>query len=108
MWLPLPKVAHPLHHQQKKPRQSIRLIYLAILTSTLASPSSKLAICEKAARVKSIILPLTKGPLSLILTLTDLPLFIFLTITSVPKGKVLWAAVIARLFKRSPLAVFLL
>lgn len=81
-------------------------LYLTILISTFASPSSRLAICEKAALDRSMTRPFTNGPRSLILTLTDLPLLIFMTMTSVPKGKVLWAAVIARLSKRSPLAVF--
>jgi len=68
--------------------QDMSCSYLATLISTFSIPLSRLEICEKAILEKSMILPLTKGPLSLILTLTDFPLLKLVTITTVPKGKV--------------------
>src|SRR3954470_18077733 len=47
------------------------------------------------------------GPRSLIRTTTDLPVRSLVTWTLVPTGKVLCAAVRARVLNRSPLAVFL-
>lgn len=49
--------------------------------------------------------PLTQGPLSLILTVVEAPFRGLVTLTLVPKGRVLWAAVRAKGFMRSPEAV---
>ena len=45
------------------------------------------------------------GPLSLMVTVMDLPVRWFTTRTTEPKGSVLWAAVMALGFIRSPFAV---
>src|SRR5829696_3889451 len=51
--------------------------------------------------------PPTKGPRSLMRTTTERPVRSLVTRTREPKGKLLCAAVRARVLKRSPLAVFL-
>ena len=56
---------------------------------TFVTPLLIFSISLNAALLKSITLPLIKGPLSLILTITDLPLLTFVTLTFVPKGKLL-------------------
>ena len=55
-------------------------------------------IREKAPPMKYIVVRDSQG--------IDFPVFWFTTLTTLPRGRVLWAAVIALGFIRSPLAVF--
>src|SRR5215213_3644168 len=52
--------------------------------------------------------PAAKGPRSLMRTTTERPVRVLVIRTREPKGKLLCAAVKARVLNRSPLAVFLL
>ena len=74
--------------------QAIYTYFFLYLILTFATPTPTILISLAAALVKSIILPLIKGPLSLIRTTTDLLLARLVTSTLVPKGSVLCAAVI--------------
>ena len=67
--------------------------YLNTSILTLLTPFLIKSILLAAARDKSIITPLTLGPLSLIVTITDFLFFKSVTRTLVPKASFLCAAV---------------
>ena len=74
-----------------------------MLTSMIPLLTS--AILEKASLLRSIILPLVKGPLSFIRTFIFLLFSTLVTSTILPNGRLGWAAVRALSEKISPLAV---
>ncbi len=73
--------------------------------NTLAIPVPNIPIDDAAALLKSMILPVTNGPLSFTRTITDFPFAVLVTLTIVPKESFLCAAVNFELLKVSPLAV---
>jgi len=68
-------------------------------------PSLGFPNLANAALERSKTLPATCGPLSFMRTSTDFPLLVFVTLIHVLNPRLRWAAVIAFMSKRSPLAV---